>query len=144
MNSTVIFYRSSMSYIDLRKPAKEAFQGDEDVFQKNCAEFAKKELLRCGIEQEVFFHVPSEGVRKPQYRAKLKLMGFRAGIADCIFMVPADGYHGLVIELKTRGNGPSDDQKKWLGVMAERGYLALVVNDFETFRNCLTKYLELV
>ena len=130
--------------IDLRKPAKLAWQGSEDSFQMKCAEFWKKELLRRNIPQELAWHCPSEGVRKPQYRAKLKLMGFRAGIADCIFMVPADGYHGLVIELKTRGNGPSDDQKKWLGVMTKRGYLALVVNDFETFKNCLTKYLELV
>lgn len=132
-----------MLYIDLRKPAKQAFQGDEDVLQKDCAEFAKKSLLKYGVEQEVFFHPPSEGIRKPQYRAKLKLMGFRAGIADCIFMLPAAEYHGLVIELKSRGNGPSDDQKKWLDVMAKRGYLALVVNDFETFCNCLTSYLDL-
>ena len=132
-----------MLYHDLRKPAKLADQREEDFLQRDCAEFAKKILLKHSLPQELFFHCPSEGQRKPQYLAKLKLMGFRAGIADCVFLIPKGEYHGLMIELKAASKGPSNEQKLFLDACASVGYLALVVNDFETFCECLTKYLEL-
>lgn len=127
---------------DLRLPAKLAHQGTEDALQKQCAEFLKKALLKHGLPQEIWYHVPSEGIRKPQYRAKLKLMGFRAGIPDICLMLPSDGYHGLFVELKKAGGTASKDQKKMLSMLTKMGYICFVINNFETFKNVITFYLE--
>jgi hypothetical protein len=128
--------------IDKRKPAKQAWQASEDAFQKACAEWLKKALLRYGLPQELFWHVPSEGDRKPQYRAKLKLMGFRPGIPDIFLALPRSPYHGLFVELKKAGNGPSPDQRKMMKALTAQGYLCIVINDIETFTETLTYYIE--
>jgi hypothetical protein len=127
---------------DLRKPAKQAYQGSEDSLQMQCAEWLKKALLDAGLPQELFWHVPSEGVRKPQYRAKLKMMGFRAGIPDICLMLPSGDTHGVFCELKKAGNGPSTDQKKLLSALTAQGYLCFVINDFETFQEVFSYYIE--
>lgn len=129
-------------YKDLTKKPKEAFQESEDCLQKQCAEFLKKLLKQNDIEQELFWHVPSEGNRKPQYVLKLKAMGFRSGIPDILLMLPSEEYHAFVCELKKSGNYASEDQKKTLTALANRGYLAVLVNDFETFKNVVTYYVE--
>jgi hypothetical protein len=131
-----------MNYHDLRKPAKEAWQDSEDSLQKDCAEFLKKLLKKNNLDQELFWHTPSEGIRKPQYRAKLKLMGFRAGIPDITLALPKAEYHGFYCELKKAGNSPSEDQKKMMTALSKQGYLCVVINDFETFCNTLTYYIE--
>ena len=129
-------------YKDLRITHKLAHQGSEDSLQKLCAEWLKKALAAAGLPQELFWHVPSEGMRKPQYRAKLKLMGFRAGIPDICLALPSDGYHGLFVELKAAGNGPEKEQKKMLLALTKMGYICFVINDFETFKNVLSFYIE--
>lgn len=127
---------------DLRKPAKQAHQGSEDALQKQCAEWLKKALLRHDLPQEIFWHVPSEGIRKPQYRMKLKAMGFRAGIPDICLMLPSEEHHGVFCELKKAGESPSPDQKKLLSALTSQGYLAVVINDFETFKSVFGYYIE--
>jgi len=126
---------------DLRRPAKQAHQGSEDSLQKLCAEWLKKALLAAKLPQEIFWHTPSEGIRKPQYRAKLKLMGFRPGIPDITLMLPSEEYHGAYCELKRAGNGPSPDQKKLLSALTSQGYFAVVINDFETFKSVFEYYI---
>lgn len=111
--------------------------------QKQCAEWLKKALMRYDLPQELFWHAPSEGMRKPQYRAKLKLMGFRAGIPDVCLHLPRGEYHGLFIELKKAGGSPSGDQKKLMKALAAQNYLCVVVNDFDTFCEIATYYIEL-
>lgn len=128
--------------IDKRLPAKLAHQGSEDSLQKQCAGWLKKALLRYGLPQELFWHTPSEGMRKPQYRAKLKLMGFRAGIPDIWLALPRAEYHGLYVELKKAGGSPSPDQKKMMSALTAQGYLCFVVNDFKTFTEITTYYIE--
>lgn len=127
---------------DLRKPAKQAWQESEDSLQMKCAEFLKKLLSRNGLPQELFYHVPSEGIRKAQYRAKLKLMGFRAGISDVVLTLKRGEYSGLYCELKKAGGSPSKEQKAFLTAVEEQGFLAVVINDLETFQNVLTHYVE--
>ena len=129
-------------YKDLRLPAKQAFQGSEDALQSDCAEWLKKKLLVENIPQELHWHTPSEGIRKPQYRAKLKRMGFRSGIPDTTLALPSQEYHGLYCELKKAGNGPSKTQKTMLAALTAQGYLAVVINDFETFKDVFSYYID--
>lgn len=129
-------------YHNLRKPAAQAHKGSEDSLQKLCAEWMKKALLRHGLSQELFWHVPSEGIRKPQYRMKLKAMGFRSGIPDVCIAVPALQYHGAFCELKKAGGSPSKEQKRLLSALGKAGYFACVINDFETFVTTFSYYLN--
>lgn len=129
-------------YHDLRKPAKRAHEGSEDSLQLQCAEWLKKALLEAQVPQELFWHVPSEGVRKPQYRAKLKLMGFKPGIPDVCLALPFEKYHGVYCELKKAGGSPSKEQKKMLSALTAQGYLVVVVNDFQTFQEVFSYCIE--
>lgn len=129
-------------YYDIRRPAKQAHQGSEDSLQKQCALFLKKQLKAHSLPQCLFFHVPSEGVRKPQYRAKLKLMGFRAGIPDVILLVPNRYYSGLLIELKRAGGSPSKEQKEFLTEAGKRGFLCVILNTFEDFSGTVESYMS--
>jgi hypothetical protein len=127
---------------DLRKPAKLAHQGSEDSLQMQCAEWLKKKLLAEGLPQELFFHVPSEGMRKPQYRAKLKMMGFKPGIPDICLMLPSSTVSGVFCELKKAGGSPSPEQKKMISALTSQGYLCFVINDFTTFQEVFSYYIE--
>lgn len=129
-------------YHDLRKPAKSAWQFSEEQLQKSCAEWMKKALLAANLPQELFWHVPSEGDRKPQYRAKLKLMGFRPGIPDVCLMLPSDEYKGAFCELKKAGNCPSKEQKTLLEALALQGYFTCVINDLQTFTEVFAYYID--
>jgi VRR-NUC domain len=127
---------------DLRIPAKLAHQGSEDSLQVQCAEWLKKELLKHNVPQELFWHIPSEGIRKPQYRAKLKMMGFKPGIPDVCLMLPRGEHHGVFCELKKAGGSPSPVQKKMISALTSQGYLCFVINDFETFKEVFSYYIE--
>lgn len=128
--------------IDLRIQKSEAWQGSEDSLHIKCAEFMKKALLAAGAPQELFFHVPSEGIRKPQYRAKLKMMGFRPGIPDAILLAKSEEYSGLLVELKKAGGSPSPDQRASLTALSKQGFLCLIINDFDTFKKVVSHYTK--
>ena len=127
--------------IDLRKPAKLAFQGKEQELQFECAKWLKKALHVRGLPQ-VFYHVANEGQHKAYYRAKMKAQGVLAGVPDIVLPLRSGEYPGLYLELKAGAGSPSKEQKIFLEAVAKEGYLALVVNDFDTFRECLTSYLD--
>lgn len=126
---------------DLRKPAKRAWQGSEDSLQIKCAEFAKKALYLAG-EPQVWHHVPNGGTRTRREASKLKAMGVLPGVGDTFLPLKSGEFCGLYIELKKAGGSPSPDQKKFLKAVAAEGYLAVVVNDLDTFKEVFTAYLE--
>ena len=102
----------------------------------------KKALLAVGAPQELFFHVPSEGIRKPQYRAKLKMMGFRPGIPDLILLARSEEYFGLLIELKKAGGSPTTEQRAALTALSKQGFLCLIINDLATFQRVTEHYTK--
>lgn len=129
--------------IDLRITKFEAWQASEDSLQIKCAEFTKKELLKRGYSQKLFFHVPNGGNRNAREGAKLKLMGTQPGVSDVFIMVSLGGYSGLIIELKNFKGDLSPDQKEFLPAMHDQGFLCLVINDLETYKENVTTYLDL-
>ena len=128
-------------YKDLRKPSKLAWQGSEDYLQQECAKFAKKALYLAG-EPQVFHHTPNGGRRTAREAAKLKLAGVLPGVPDTFLPLKSGEYCGLYIELKKAGGSPSQDQKDFLNSVAKEGYLAIVVNDIETFKEVFTYYIN--
>lgn len=65
-----------------------------------------------------WFHPVNEGMRKPQYAAKQKRLGLKAGIPDVIILDTPPKFpeaRGAVIELKRQKGGRlSMDQRVWL------------------------------
>lgn len=126
---------------DLRRPAKQAWQQSEDSLQQACAAFAKKTLFNAGLPQ-VWHHCPNGGRRTKREAGKLKLMGVLSGVPDTFLPLRAGEYCGLYIELKKAGGSPSPDQVTYMEAVTKEGYLAVVVNDLETFKEVFTAYLD--
>ena len=128
-------------YKDLRKPAKQAWQKSEDALQIKCAEFAKKALYLAS-EPQVFHHSANGGRRSTREASKFKMMGVLPGVPDTFLPLKSGEFCGLYIELKKAGGSPSQEQKDFLNSVAAEGYLAIIVNDIETFKEVFTYYLE--
>lgn len=86
------------------------------------------------------YHVPNERQCSPITGAILKRKGVRPGVPDVIIcrahviVIPAaDGEpahnlirHGLAIEMKAPGNGPSPAQREWLDRLRSEGWTVAV------------------
>lgn len=58
---------------------------------------------------------------------KLKASGAKAGIPDLFLPIPNEEYHGLYLEMKrVKNSNTSLIQKKWLALLLEQGYQAIV------------------
>lgn len=126
--------------IDLR--TKPGHEGSEDSLQIKCAEFTKKELLKRGLPQ-LFHHIPNGGLRSKREAGKLKLMGVLSGVPDIFIPFRAGDYSGLYVELKDGKGKPSGQQIQFMEDVTEEGYLAVIINDIDTFKQTVTDYLNL-
>lgn len=84
-------------------PDFKKYVGTEDNFQKAVARY----LDTIGA---FWFHCPNGGSRNAIEASKLKAMGVKAGIPDCLIMDQRKGYSGMAIELKVGYNKPSEHQ----------------------------------
>tara|TARA_R100001244_G_scaffold52666_2_gene45761 strand:+ start:1779 stop:2129 length:351 start_codon:yes stop_codon:yes gene_type:complete len=76
-------------------------------------------------------------------RMKAKRNGYVAGFPDVFIYETKGGYSGLAIELKVKGNYPSQYQRKWIERLNERGYLAKVCTGFDEAKECIDNYFNL-
>lgn len=127
--------------IDLRKPSKDAWQKSEDSLQIKCAEFTKKELLRRNLPQ-LFHHCPNGGNRSQREAAKLKLMGVLPGVPDIFIPFRAGEYSGLYVELKDHKGRPSAHQVGFMEDAAKEGFLCVVINCLDVYKETVTEYLN--
>lgn len=127
-------------YKDLRKPAKLADQRLEHMLQQDCAQWLKKTLYNAGLPQ-VFYHVANERKATAAQHGRLKLQGVLKGVSDVVLPLKSGEYCGVYCELKTKTGSPSQDQKDFLTAVASEGYLAIIVNDIETFKEVFTYYI---
>ena len=75
-----------------------------------------------------FTHFPSGELRDKVTAARLKRMGVKPGWPDFILLSPAGNAHFL--ELKRRGERPSDSQDEFAAWCAAHGYPFACVDDF--------------
>lgn len=127
--------------IDLRKPAKLAYQGDEQKFQTECSKWLRKELYLRG-EPQIYYHVPNERKASMAQMCRLKAQGVLAGVSDVVLPLRSEEYSGIYCELKANTGSPSKEQKAFLAGVAAEGHLAVVINDLETFKEVFTFYLD--
>jgi len=121
----------------------------EDIEQKNL-------FLRCNLyasqfkELRLLFAIINEssgGTRNDILRGRrFKLLGRKAGVPDICLPVARKGYHGLFIELKKPKkygkSYPSKEQKTWIRLLAEQGYLAVICHGCDEAWNTIIDYLN--
>ncbi len=85
--------------------------------------------------------VPNGGHRNKVTASKLKREGVSPGYPDLIVDVPAGGFHGLRIEMKSLTGFPSREQKQWIERLREHGYRAEVCRGADQAWRLICDYL---
>jgi hypothetical protein len=93
-------------------------------FDLQCAVATYLDFHSTNGKKFVWFHCPSEGARKVQYRVKLKLQGLKRGVADCVLFCA--GGRTLSIELKLAA-ALSPGQKEWQEQLSRLGHVTYLV-----------------
>ena len=104
--------------IDLSGPFKK-YIGKEDDFQKSVAKYLDN-------LQATWFHCPNGGSRNAIEATKLKAMGTKPGVPDCLILDQLKGFSGLAIELKVGYNKPSELQLAFLDKLVAQNWLVIV------------------
>lgn len=112
------------------------YQGSEDAFQEAVAVYLDMLKVR-------WCHVPNGGVRGYKTAAKLKRQGTKPGVPDVVIFEPRGKFHGLMIELKVKGNKPSATQVEWLNGLSKNGYATFWTDSFDEVKIIVEKYLSL-
>ena len=86
---------------------------------------------------------PNGGHRHVVVGMRMKREGVKRGVPDLHLPWPAQGYHGLWIEMKVGKNTLTDEQKWWLEQLNEAGHLAVVRWGMEAAKEEIVKYLEM-
>ncbi len=85
-------------------------------------------------------------IKHHSQRRKGKEGGFRKGFPDLFIYEPriVQGKirHGLAVELKVKGNYPTEAQKKTIDELCQRGYEALVCTGFEQAIEVIEWYIN--
>lgn len=70
--------------------------------------------------------------------------GAKKGWPDITLPVPRGGFNGLFLELKRKGNKPSNEQVDLLNALKKHGYCAecLIVDDWQPVIAFIKKYLD--
>lgn len=95
------------------------YKGSEDNLQKSVAKYLDaKGLLWC--------HAPNGGTRNIIEATKLKAMGTKSGVPDCLIFTRKGGFSGFAIELKVGYNKPSENQVQFMQQLENQGWLIVV------------------
>ena len=77
-------------------------------------------------ELEMLMAIPLGGKRHVKVAQKLKAEGVKAGYPDIVLNVARGGYHNLFIEMKVKGNYPTESQKEWHEKLRAQGSKVVV------------------
>ena len=102
-------------------------------------------LVKVKFPKAIYYHVANEGIKKNgnhaiRYGAKRKRKGVLKGVADCQFDNARRGFHGLKIELKTKGESPKPEQIDYLTRCQNEGYFVAVCWNLEAVEIILDWY----
>lgn len=106
------------------KPQFAKYKGTEDNLQKSVAQYLDaKKLLWC--------HPPNGGSRNIIEATKLKGMGVKSGVPDCLIFSQKRGFSGLAIELKVGYNKPSENQIEFIKGLEANNWLCVVSHSLD-------------
>ena len=112
------------------------YAGSEDMFQKSVAKYLN-------AINAFWFHCPNGGSRHALEALKLKDMGVKAGIPDCMILDQRHGYSGLAIELKVGYNKPSEHQLAIFDKLVERKWMVIVSWSLDETINLIDNYYNI-
>jgi hypothetical protein len=112
--------------------------GEEDLNQIQLFDWIRS---RPDIEPYAW-HVANERKCDPIQGRLLKRKGVKAGISDNFVNIARKGYHGLIIELKSKNGKLSIEQERFQANMIHQGYHAIVCWSFEEARAAILEYLD--
>lgn len=92
-------------------------------------------------ELRMLFAVPNGGARSKAAGGKLKAEGVRPGVSDYIALVPRNGFHGLVLELKTAKGVVSKEQSAFIAAARIAGYRAEVARGWSEAWDVVSSYV---
>lgn len=120
------------------KPSKAfpKYQGSEDNLQKAVARYLD-------LVGAFWFHCPNGGSRNGIEAAKLKAMGVKPGIPDCLILDQRHGYSGLSIELKVGYNKPTENQLEQFDKLVARNWMVVVSWSLEEVIACIDWYYDI-
>ena len=84
----------------------------------------------------------NEGAGRVRRGAHAAKTGLRVGASDLFFAMPAHGYHGFFLELKSKNGKLSHVQKEFLSDMKTAGYYTYVAFSFDEASCKLKWYLK--
>jgi len=91
----------------------------------------------------ILFHaIPNGGDRDIRVAVKLRAEGVKSGVPDMMLPVASGGFHGLYIELKVKGNKPSENQTWWHGQLAAQGFAVFVCYSYPEARAVTERYMQ--
>lgn len=90
------------------------------------------------------FHISGSNKQKTvQAVNKLRAEGMSNGFPDLIIPYPTKHFHGLFIEMKRADGGTvSDEQKQWLDLLNNLGYLAVACHGFDKAKKVFDDYIR--
>lgn len=91
---------------------------------------------------DYMFAVPNGAPMSLKQRLWMMAEGLKPGVLDVWLMVPRGGYHGLIVEMKTKTGRVSKDQKRWLSFQRSRGYRVEVCRGREEAWEVIKEYME--
>lgn len=93
-------------------------------------------------ELKLLHSIPNGGKRNLREAVRLKKEGALAGVLDIFLPVARGGYHGLYIEMKVKGNKPSEAQEWWIEETTKQGYYSTVCFGWVEASEVIMRYLE--
>lgn len=98
------------------------------------------------ITRTFMWATPNGGKRNPLEAKSLKLQGVKAGVPDILLAYPANGYHGLFIELKRppKGGVLTADQAMMLDRLGKVGFAVHVCYGWVAAWEVIENYLKFI
>lgn len=139
-----------MSYIEALKALEDWQRGvtgkrrrhpghAEDDLQMQCVRWFRLQYPQLA---RLLHHSPNGGRRDAREGARFKQMGTQAGFPDLILLVASQGYHALLLELKTRTGRQQDSQKEYQRLAEAQGYRYVVIRSLEAFMDEVNTYMK--
>ncbi|WP_341744841.1 VRR-NUC domain-containing protein [Azonexus hydrophilus] len=124
-----------------RKAKTTRRQSPEEDLHRECVAWAE-------LHQHVYpvlrwlVHVPNGGKRSAGEGGKLKAMGAKKGFPDLFIPHKSGRWAGFVMELKSPTGQPTTEQRDWLNMFDDQGYLVSVGRSLEFFVAKINEYLK--
>ena len=140
----------NMSYIEALKALEDWQRGvtgkrqrhpghEEDDLQMQCVSWFRLQFPQLA---RLLHHSPNGGRRDAREGARFKQMGTQAGFPDLILLVASQGYHALLLELKTRTGRQQDSQKEYQQLAEAQGYRYVVIRSLDAFMDEVNTYMK--